>query len=173
MSKLSIIESILHEKFKVSNQTCLTENDKDQKGKVFTSSYKIVKGNNHKYGLYRYSSDAFPYFSDITDLKKMCDYILFLEEGKYLHVLIFELKKGNDSARKQLKAAKVFVEYIVESAKRTGKLIDDLITIKMIRVSEVRIHKLKKRVQKEANAINYIDDYCDYPYPAIYLERLT
>ena len=103
----------------------------------------------------------------------MCDYILFLEEGKYLHVLIFELKKGNDSARKQLKAAKVFVEYIVESAKRTGKLIDDLITIKMIRVSEVRIHKLKKRVQKEANAINYIDDYCDYPYPAIYLERLT
>jgi len=173
MTKLEIIESILHEKYKTSNQSSLIEQEKDEKGKTFTSTYKIVKANGHKYGLYRYTPEAFPYFNEVTDLKKMCDYILFLEEGRYLHVLVFELKKGNDSARKQLKAAKVFVEYILESAKRTGKIIDEFNTIKMIRISDEKIRKFKKRVLKESDAINFIDDYCDYPYNSIYLERLT
>lgn len=48
----------------------------------------------------------------------MCDYILFIEEKNNFSVFVIELKLSNESAHKQLNAAKEFVDFIIKSAAR-------------------------------------------------------
>lgn len=88
MSKLAIIREILNESFKHSNQNCLSEKDTDSKGKKFEVNYKIVKQPQIDFELFRYDEAALPFFKNITDLKKMCDYILFAEEGEYIYTYL-------------------------------------------------------------------------------------
>ena len=172
MSKLDIIGTILHNRFQVQNQKNLVEEDLDHRQKKFDISYPIISKNTIRHVLYRYDDTTFPFFSKISGLNEMCDYVLFAEEGKNLYVFVIEMKKGGGSVHKQLDAAKEFVNFIIASAKRIGNELDDYIYIKLIRISDSRINKFKKRVQKEENAIEYIDDYCNYPYKSFYLERM-
>jgi hypothetical protein len=170
MSKLAVIREILHENFKHSNQNCLSEEDTDSKGKKFKVNYKIVKQPRIDFELFRFDEAALPFFKDITDLKKMCDYILFAEEGKYLYIFVIELKLGNLSAKKQLNAAKEFVQFIINSANRIGKEFDTNYKIRKIRICDNRI---KKRKLKGDKIIQFDDnDYCEYPLGNLYLEHL-
>ena len=43
----------------------------------------------------------------------MCDYVLFAEEGDFMYIFVIELKLGNISAKKQLNAAKEFIQFII------------------------------------------------------------
>jgi hypothetical protein len=172
MSKLAILRDILHENFRQSNQNYLTEKDTDSKGNTFEVKYKIVKQQQIAYELFRYDGTAFPFFKDKTDLKKMCDYILFAEERDFLYIFLIELKLGNMSANKQLNAAKEFVEFILRSAKRIGMMDVDLnYKIKKIRICDTNVNK--KRRQDSGKNIQFDgDDYCDYPFKHFYLEPL-
>ena len=63
----------------------------------------------------------FPFFANgVSDLKKMCDFILFYEnKNRKNFVLLCNLKsnaKGTDS--KQMEAAAVFVDFILKTAER-------------------------------------------------------
>lgn len=170
MSKLAIIREILNESFKHSNQNCLSEKDTDSKGKKFEVNYKIVKQQQIDFELFRYDEAALPFFKNITDLKKMCDYILFAEEGEYLYIFVIELKLGNLSAKKQLNAAKEFVQFIINSANRIGKVIDSNYKIRKVRICDEMIKKRKLRGDK--NILFDEDDYCEYPLACFYLEPL-
>ena len=173
MSKLNIITEILNIKFKSANQSALIEEDLDDRGRTFASNYSIISGN-ISYCLYRYNPnecDIFPYFSQVSGLKKICDYILFAEEGLYLYVFIIEMKKSSKSARKQLLASKLFIEYIVNSAKRIGKEIDDKIALRLIRICDNKV--TKKRGKREEDVIQFDDEgYCDYSYRNFRLKNL-
>lgn len=170
MSKLAIIREILHENFKHPDQSCLSEKDMDHRGRKFEVNYKIVKQPHIEVELFRYDHSALPFFKDVSDLKKMCDYILFAEEGNYLYVFVIELKLGNESAKKQLNAAKEFVQFILSSSNRIGKVIDQNCIIRKVRICDERI---KKRKLKFDNS-NLFDenDYCEYPHSNFYLEPL-
>ncbi len=170
MSKLEIIREILHTNFKHSDQSCLSENNIDNKGKKFEVKYQIVKQPQIDYELFRYDEAALPFFKDISGLKKMCDFILFAEEGKYLYIFVIELKLGNDSAKKQLNAAKVFVQFLINSANRVGKEINIDYKIRKIRICDSMIKKHKLRVDK--NILFDENDYCEYPLKSLYLEPL-
>lgn len=168
MSKLAIIREILHENYKHNNQNLLTEIDTDSRGRRFEVNYKIVKQPQIDYELYRYSETALPFFKDISGLKKMCDYILFAEEGNYLYIFVIELKLGNMSAKKQLNAASEFVQFIINSSNRVGKEIDANYRIKRVRICDemIKKRKLNKNIQFDEN------DYCEYPHANFYLEPL-
>lgn len=62
----------------------------------------------------------FPFFANVSDLKKMCDFILFYENKKGKNfVLLCNLKsdaKGTDS--KQMAASAVFVDFIEKTLQR-------------------------------------------------------
>lgn len=173
MSKLNIINEILNSRFKSANQNALIEEDFDNRGKPFAINYSIISSN-ISYCLYRYNPkecDIFPYFSQVSGLKKICDYILFAEEGEYLYVFIIEMKKSNSSARKQLLASKTFIEYIVNSARRIGKEIDDNIAMRLIRICDNKL--TKKRSKREEDVIQFDNEgYCDYSYSKFRLKNL-
>jgi len=172
MSKLAVINEILNEKFKPANQLDLIEDNLDKQGRPFKTQYRIVSGN-IPYSLFRYNpeeTDIFPFYSQVSNLKKVCDYRLFAEEGNYLYVFLIELKKSNLSARKQLRASKVFVNYIIDSARRIGKDLDENIAMRMIRIC---VTKLTKRVGREQDVIYFDKDgYCDYLYNNFRLKNL-
>lgn len=170
MSKLAILRDILHEDFRLLNQNYLTEKDTDSKGNTFEVKYKIVKQQQIAYELFRYDGTAFPFFKDKTDLKKMCDYVLFAEERDFLYIFLIELKLGNMSAKKQLNAAKEFVEFILRSAKRIGMMDDLNYKIRKIRICD---KKIRRRTLKVDENFNFdADDYCEYAFKDFYLEPL-
>ena len=105
----------------------------------------------------------------MSGLKKICDYILFAEEGDYLFIFLIELKKGTESAKKQLNASQEFVNYIINSAQRIGKAIDEKIAFRQIRVSEKRI---SRRNLNEKDNFKYVNNYCDYTNGSFYLEPM-
>lgn len=121
MSSLNILKEILEHKYRFENQNCLIEENIDNNGKKFTVKYDIVKNNEIDYELFRYSNDAFPFFKNISRLKKMCDFILFSETRGVLYIFVIELKLSNESAKKQLEAATEFVKFILNSSKRIDK----------------------------------------------------
>ena len=92
---------------------------------------------------------------------KICDYLLFAEHGHHLYLLLIELKKGTDSANKQLIASHCFADFIIASAKRIGITLTENIVIYKIRVSEERAKKrnrstkIKQLVPDQNGIINY------------------
>jgi len=173
MSKIKVIEEILHAKFRPKDQNQIIEENTDNKGMKFRVSYPIISGN-LDYVLYRLNPDdvdVFPFFSQVSGLKKICDYILFVEESTYLYIFLIELKLSPISAKKQLLASKEFANFIINSSRRIGKVLNEPITIRMIRICD---SKIKKRKTNEEKVIEYDNDmYCDYQYRNVRLKHLT
>lgn len=173
MSKITIIDEILSAEFKASNQLQLIEENFDNQSRRFTFNYPIVKNAQTECLLYRYDPNGknlFPFFSSLSGLRKICDYILFAEADNYLYVFLIELKKGKMSAQKQLTASEEFIKYIINSANRIGKQIDDNVVIRKIRMSDKKIKKINTKI-KETD-FQYVNNYCDYKYQKFYLAPL-
>jgi len=177
MSRLDILHKILNDSFQ-DHAAYLSEKAKDTHGKTFEMKRKIVYDNNLKSTLYKFDGeDIFPFFTNerVSELKKMCDYIFFIEEGKHFYVYLIELKKGTESAKKQLDAAECFVEYIIATAKRLDQnleLDEENFHIRKINIRESRSNKrkLNKGINVLSNGIIehshptsfYIKEYLSY-----------
>lgn len=172
MSNLKLICEILHEKNLSQDQNHLIEEDKDTKGNMFVMKFKIIKSKDIEYRLFRFDNEDFPFFKDISGLKKMCDFILFCEQNKHLYVFVIELKLGPESAMKQLNSAEEFVRFLIKSCKRLGKTIkDDKITIRKIRISQLKVTKRVKMANE--NSFEFDDNnYLDYKLKSLYLNSL-
>lgn len=170
MNKLEIIREILNEKYKCQDQNNLIENNKDDKGKFFSVKYEIVSNRNINYDLYRYDKDAIPFFKDSKDLKKMCDYILFAENDITLFIFVIELKLGEISAKKQLEAAEEFVNFILNTGKRVGKIIENY-EVRKVRISDNLIKKRKNSNTEKGFRFDN-NNYCDYQFKKFYLKPL-
>lgn len=165
-SQLELIKTLLHDSYleKGNDAKKLIERD-DLTGKIIME--RSIVDDKIEYLLYRYDPNKvkiFPYFADISGLKKICDYILFAEENHHLSLLLIELKLGIESARNQLIASECFVEFMIKSAKRVGIELTENISIKKIRVSEERAKKRNRQTKQgslkydENNIINYDHD---------------
>jgi hypothetical protein len=172
MSSLSVIKEILEDKFLIANQNCLKEEDSDKNGKKFYLEYKIVKSNEIDYLIYRYDNEAFSFFKDVKDLKKMCDYILFAEVKNHLFIFTIELKSDNKSALKQLEAGSEFVKFIINSSNRIGKIISNY-KIRKVRICNSKINKKRTNMSVEKGFEFDTNSYCDYKFKDFHLEPLT
>lgn len=164
-SQLDLIKTLLHDTYleKGNDAKILIEKDDLTKKTIMQRS---IIANKIDYLLYRYDpnkSKIFPYFSDISGLKKICDYILFAEEGQHLSLLLIELKLGKESAKNQLIASECFAEFIIKSAKRVGIELTENISIKKIRVSEARA-KNRNRTTKSGSLKYDENDIINYDY---------
>ena len=169
MTKLDNIESILNEKFK-DNSGILIETDKDKNGQKFEMRRTIVS-NQLQYLSYKYDSkiDVFPFFkTNVSGVKKMCDYVLFIEENQNLHIFLVELKKGAESANKQLLSGESFANFIIETVRRINPetQIDTKKTyFRKIRICESKSKKqtLKMEIVEQKNGIiDHIHPNCFY-----------
>ena len=139
--QLELIKTLL-------NDAYLQKNDDAKKlveGNVMER--KIIVNQDLEYLLYKFDEDKnlLPFFAgtkgSVSGLRQICDYFLFVEEKKSLHILLIELKKGTESARKQLVAAEYFTNFILKSAERVGIKLTENIFIKKVRISENRANK--------------------------------
>ncbi len=170
-NRLGIISEILNEKFDFTDDGVLEEDGFDDRGRRFSMVRKIVcNPRTIRYKLYRIDQpgiNLFPYFKETSELRRICDYILFAEDDEQIYVFAIELKKGASRSRKQLQAAKIFIKYVIESAQRIGYEFDKF-NIRTIRICEAA--KYKKGTRE--NPIEYIDDHMDYRYHHFRLEPL-
>ncbi len=163
ISQLDLIKTLLDSSH-IDDSKVLQEIDKNHKGASFEMRRQIICHHGIEYTLYRFDPSKvklFPYFSTKSGLHKICDYILFAEEGQHLYLLLIELKKGTESANKQLAATQCFAEFIISTARRIGIQLTEHLVIHKVRVSEERAKqrnrgtKLKKLVADQNGIINY------------------
>jgi hypothetical protein len=169
MEQKNNIYSILNENFK-DEPEFLSEKDKDKHGKVFEMKRKIICGNELSYCVYKYdvTKDILPFFKStgVTGLKKICDYVLFIEDGEHLFVFLIEMKKGTESAKRQLDAGQCFAEYILSTLNRLNLQIgisDENLHFRKIRISESQSKKVPLRkgiVEKENGVIEHQHPSC-------------
>lgn len=160
ISKIDLVKSILADSFIDPAQDKLIEDKSCDKVNPFVMKRNIVSHHDiDEHILYRFDPDKvdiFPFFKNrTTDLKKICDYILFVEQGKSLFILLIEMKLGNISSRKQLDASEMFINYILESANRVNHKISDY-HIRKIRICE---HKSKGKRNTKPKDLEYDQNY--------------
>lgn len=144
MAFVEDIEEILHQDFSCK-ETCFEEKSADMLINVDrdgcrSTMYKYDKelGKEYKGGL-------FPFFAKNKDVCKICDYIVFAERSGRQYVILVEMKTGKDSAKKQLLAAEVFSNYVIETLNRVKQ------TAYKPTIRKVSMHKdrMRKKRTKE------------------------
>lgn len=161
----STITSVINAKFKVENLDVLEE------PKVMTIR---VKGcpKDASLTLYRFDPDKeeiFPFFEKGIGLRSICDYVLLADYD--LYVLLIELKLGKLNAKEQLNATENLISYIIASALRIKRVIDqNKIHIRKIRISERRNQYTRKT---GIHDIEYDENsYVDYPWDVLHIRAL-
>lgn len=163
----STITSVINAKFKVENLDVLEE------PKVMTIR---VKGcpKDASLTLYRFDPDKeeiFPFFEKGIGLRSICDYVLLADYDDDLYVLLIELKLGKLNAKEQLNATENLISYIIASALRIKRVIDqNKIHIRKIRISERRNQYTRKT---GIHDIEYDENsYVDYPWDVLHIRAL-
>ena len=114
------IKEIIHPDYlNNDNPIILTESKlkNSPKVKLVKNNAKILVMNSDKE-----EARKFPYFTDIADLKKMNDCIIFCLHNCQLYVFLIELKSRNtNEVKKQLDAGKVFANFIIATSERMTK----------------------------------------------------
>jgi hypothetical protein len=138
MSNISNIEFVLNDSFLASDQGKFEEIQPDFTMQVPIKSdgcsYKSYK---YDKSLPGYSGGLFPFFKESPNVRKISDYIVFAERGTQFYILLLELKRGNCDTFPQLKAAKCFSNFIVNTVNRVkGAAISP--QVRLISISEYR-----------------------------------
>ncbi|MFV0329595.1 MAG: hypothetical protein ACK5KL_07205 [Dysgonomonas sp.] len=161
-TNIDLIKSILADKYIDPIQNKLVEDKSKDAVKPFVMERNVISHHDiNEYVLYRFdpdNEDIFPFFKRATGLKKICDYILFVEQGRSLYILLIEMKLGNISSRKQLDASELFVNYILNSAERVNCKISDY-HIRKIRICD---RKSRGKRQTKPKDLEYDQNYLDY-----------
>lgn len=153
MNELALLDSILSDDFKVTERTL--EEQKEGMSVVFETRKGCVYLN-YKYDDVPagYKGGLFPFFSNTQPgVRSICDYIIFAKKGSTIFAIVFELKKGKGATMPQFRAAEVFVNYIIDTAKRIGN-IPMQCKVRYVSVREYQIKKgktLKKEIEYDAN----------------------
>lgn len=147
MSNIQIIENILNNKFQITDNK-LVEEGVDRFGEKFSMTRNIVCPPVIENRVYQYDikEEILVFFQDEKDVKKMCDYILFIEHRKSLFVYLVELKKTTAKAKKQLDAGECFAKYIIATAERISETPISEVIYRKIRICES--HSKKKTLRK-------------------------
>lgn len=120
--------------------------------------------------------DMFPYLrgnsvpKGLKGMKRICDYVIFVDKGNMLFVLLIELKKGNDSPKEQLNLTVPLIEFIFERAQMLNHLNDLKYKIRKIGITD----KDDKRPTSDRGDINYDEnDFVKlFKNKKLYLQRM-
>lgn len=156
MSKITLIDYVLHPDFK-HNDSQLKEENND-----VSMSIDLIKDNcqsiifelDKKLGK-EYKGGIFPFFnSSNSKVCKVCDYIIFAEYNNELYALIVELKKGASGTLPQIKAGECFVDYVISTVNRINNT-NHNITKRRISIQEVKRKRKTKLKDIEYDSENH------------------
>ena len=169
MPLIAKIEDILYKGYKDSvsiGSFILKETGKGAKCKKanFKSSNNVIVYKFDK-ELKSPRKDKFPFFNDgenYKGLRSMCDYIMFYKKTEKYFVIICNIKSDNKSNNaSQLKAGKIFSEFITNTVKRINNVDVDF-HIKEVLFSSKQLYKSstnpRSRKNKKRDFFSYLSN---------------
>lgn len=137
------LSSIFKDKYLAFNAEEIVENDIDSNGNTFTMKRAIVgEPGIIEYVVFRINPNEiniFPYFAEIKDLNKFCDFIIFAETNADFLILLIEMKKHSGSPEKQLKLSESFIDFVLHRAKLIDIDIEKNIIVRKLGIKDSRI----------------------------------
>lgn len=166
MSRLDQVQRVLNDRFKIENNI-LTEGGLNIPIKKKRCNYLLYKYDDTS-TLRGLAGGLFPFFKDTEGVKIIPDYIMFVEQANRFYVLIIEIKETKEKPTKQIIAGKCFVNYIIETIKRTeNQTISP--QIRGIGISKFQTNKRTTNIQPA----NYDrNGYCDHRYNSFLIDFL-
>lgn len=148
---LTLLKSLFHRQYLVDGNELIEEN-LDFNGKPFKMKITLKASKGLSFVIFKFESeklDIFPYFGEVAGLKSMCDYVVFVEDAKFLYAFLFELKKTTNSAMPQLNISETFVNFVLERFKVIGKKFDKPFEIRKVAIKQYRSNKQTTQGYKE------------------------
>jgi hypothetical protein len=159
-SQLYKIKSLFLDCFQSDDQSKIVEDSVDNNGKRFHMERSVLGHHSLDYVIYRFDpsrTDLFPYFADIRHMKKICDYVIFIENDEEIFVLLFELKRGSSSSpKRQLEMSESFFQFVFKRAALAGVEIEKEIQIRKIGITDSFTTKMETMFHKNF----HYDDSC-------------
>ncbi len=120
-------------------------------------------------------TDPFPYLKGdsvnhgLRGMKRVSDYVMFVDKDDVLFVLLIELKKGKASPREQLDVTEPLIDFIFNRAKILNHLGDINYEVRKIGITD----EVGKRTTSDKGEIIYDDKFVKlYKNRYIYLRKL-
>lgn len=109
--------------------------------------------------------EKFPFFKEKSDLKKLCDFIIFCEFNNQIYTLLIEMKPNtdyNDKAKKQLNAGAIFAHFILNTLNRLEETLNDYFELKLLSIetkTKINNNNIYNNLLNELNNENRIIKY--------------
>ena len=106
--------------------------------------------------------ELFPYFGQVKNLCKNCDYIIFACVDGIFYILLVELKLFNPSnkPKEQLRISKTFVEFLIKRFAAIGYEFIEEPKVRLIGIRDTQRHRIpKKQYTKPRDYIYDQDGY--------------
>ena len=152
---LNRLDELIVELYKPQDKSCLLEAGVMKPISLIKSGINFCLFSfDKKYKKGQCPNRLFTFYNTISNAQTMCDYCLMGFKGGQLYVLLFELKKGDDSVIPQLKAGDEFAKFIINSVNR----IHNWNVKPIIRYISVRASYVLMKPTTRMSPVEYIDN---------------
>lgn len=140
------------------------EINKDIHGRQFEMSFEIIPPVDGDIVICRFDPDLikiFPYFSQVKDIQKICDFFIFAQSGQKKFLFLVEMKKSSGSPQEQLIISESFAQFLLKRiAIAHNQQLDD-VQIRFIGLKES--YKQQKAAFSAFKNLEYKDRYVLLP----------
>lgn len=114
---IDCVLSTIQDAYLSPDQNKLVEENTDENQQVFRMERPVNVKKSITHVIYRFDPDKeilFPYLKPSNPLRRVCDYIIFADDGIEKFVFLIEMKRGQGCPGEQAFITKSFVEFILK-----------------------------------------------------------
>ena len=136
---INTLKEIIDERFHY-NLNYLEETSNNSKFKISIFNKEFFTDEEINYIVLKFDNtdiEKFPFFNEKSDLKIICDFIIFFEFNNQIYTLLIEMKPNanyNSKAKKQLKAGAIFAHFILNTLNRFEETLNDYFELKLLSI---------------------------------------
>ena len=111
------VKATIQDAYFSPDQDKLVEENTDENRQVFKMERPVIGKRSITHVIYRFDPDneiLFPYLKPVYPLRRVCDYIIFADDGIEKFVFLIEMKKGQGTPGEQASISQSFVDFILK-----------------------------------------------------------
>lgn len=111
------VKATIQDAYLSPEQDKLVEVNTDDNQQIFRMERSVIISNSIAHAIYRFDPDReilFPYLKPVYPLRRVCDYIIFADDGLDKFVFLLEMKRGRGTPGEQAAISESFVEFILK-----------------------------------------------------------
>lgn len=114
---IDCIKETIQDSYLAPEQDKLVEENTDDNRHVFRMERPVIANRSIEHAIYRFDPDReilFPYLKPIYPIRRVCDYVIFADDGLDKFVFLLEMKRGRGTPGEQAAISESFVEFILK-----------------------------------------------------------